>query len=161
MLDFSQMMIRLIVALAVGSIIGLEREFVGKEAGIRTSMSIAAGSALFTLVALQLPFVLSSYAGVGDIVSRNSGFLAVIANIVVGVGFLGAGVIIKNEDHVRGLTTAAVTWMTAALGIFAGLGLAQFALAASLVMAIILYSLKSLSLATIARDSQKKKRTSL
>ncbi|MEN9342247.1 MAG: hypothetical protein RIQ54_503 [Candidatus Parcubacteria bacterium] len=147
MLDFSQMMLRLIVALAVGVIIGFEREAIGKEAGIRTLMSIAAGAALFTIIALQLPFVFGEFATPSEIISRNGGFFAVIANIVVGIGFLGAGVIIKNQDHVHGLTTAAVAWTTAALGIFAGLGMHRFALSASALLAIILYILKSLNVA--------------
>ncbi len=140
MFTFSQMMVNLVVAILLGALMGLERELVGKEAGIRTSMTVAAGAALFTMVGLSLPYLISNSPDViTQVLERNSGFLAAIGNVVVGIGFLGAGIIIKTENRVHGLTTAAVIWATAAIGIVAGLGLLKFALVATVIIAGMLY----------------------
>ncbi|MFA6495349.1 MAG: MgtC/SapB family protein [Candidatus Paceibacterota bacterium] len=148
MLSLETMVVRLVVALVLGIVIGLERELVGKEAGMRTAMLVSSGAALFTMAGLSLPYIISPDAAmVGDIIARNSGFLAVIANIVVGIGFLGAGIIIKTQERVHGLTTAAVVWMTAAIGILAGIGLWQFAGIATVIIVIILYVLRRVNLA--------------
>ena len=147
MIDFSQMMIRFLVALFLGVIIGVEREIVGKEAGIRTCMLVAGGAAIFSLIGLNLPFLIASSADrIPEILERNSGFLDIIGNIVVGVGFLGAGIIIKTEERVHGLTTAATIWTTAAIGVLAGVGLMEFALVATLIIAILLYVLRKTNL---------------
>ncbi len=141
------MIIRLVIALAVGALMGLERELVGKEAGIRTSMLVAGGAAIFTLIALNLPYLIAATpADVPNVIARNGGFLAVIANIVVGIGFLGAGIIIKTtgDEHVHGLTTAAVIWATAAIGVLAGLGLFKFAATATIVITGLLYFLRKI-----------------
>mgnify|MGYP001574163990 CR=1 FL=1 len=143
MLTLEQMMVRLVVALLLGAVVGLERELVGKEAGIRTSMLVASGSAIFTMIALVLPFIVApSPEYLPDIIARNGGFLAVIANIVVGIGFLGAGIIIKTQERVHGLTTAALVWTTAAIGTLAGLGLTSFATIATVLIATLLYILR-------------------
>ncbi len=141
------MLTRLIVAFALGAILGIERELAGKEAGVRTEMLVAGGAALFTMVALILPsLVAPDAAALPDVIARNSGFLAVIANIVVGIGFLGAGLIIKTGDRSHGLTTAALVWLTAAIGIFAGLGLTEFSVVATLLTAFILYILRKVNI---------------
>jgi putative Mg2+ transporter-C (MgtC) family protein len=94
----------------LGGLLGLQREQHGKEAGVRTHMLVALGSALFVLVPLQ------AGADPQD-VSR------VIQGVIAGVGFLCAGSIIRTgEDHIRGLTTAAGIWLTAAIGVAVGLG---------------------------------------
>jgi putative Mg2+ transporter-C (MgtC) family protein len=107
---------RLVLAMLLGAVIGYERESAGKEAGLRTHILVAAGAALLVLVSL------GAEMHVGD-VSR------VIQGIVTGLGFLGAGAILKMDGArtVQGLTTAAGIWLTAALGVAAGLG--QYALA--------------------------------
>lgn len=141
------MLTRLIVAFALGAILGIERELAGKEAGVRTEMLVAGGAALFTMVALILPsLVAPDAAALPDVIARNSGFLAVIANIVVGIGFLGTGLIIKTGDRSHGLTTAALVWLTAAIGIFAGLGLTEFSVVATLLTAFILYILRKVNI---------------
>src|SRR5262249_41960929 len=92
MLTIQQMFVRLVISLALGALLGLERELVGKEAGIRTEIIVAGGSTLFTITALMLPYVLAAQLGASsleDIIAHNSGFLTIIANIVVGIGFLG------------------------------------------------------------------------
>lgn len=141
------MLVRLLAALAVGALIGLEREIIGKEAGIRTSMLVSAGAAIFTMIALSLPYlVATSPENLPEVIARNSGFLTVIANIVVGIGFIGAGIIIKTEERVHGLTTAAVVWTTAAVGTLAGLGFFKFAAVAAILIAGLLYVLRKIGL---------------
>ena len=141
MLTFEQMLINLIVALALGALIGVEREFAGKEAGIRTSMLVAGGAAIFSMIALALPFLIgkdvTNFAQA--ITVQNAGFLNIIANIVVGIGFLGAGIIIKNKNHVHGLTTAADIWMTSAIGVLVGIGLVQFAVVSAIIISGLLF----------------------
>lgn len=133
------------VALLLGALTGLERELAGKEAGIRTSLMVAGGAALFAIIGLNLPYlVATSPENLPEVVARNSGFLSVVANIVIGVGFLGAGIIIKTGERVHGLTTAAVIWVTAAVGTLAGIGLLKFAATAAIILAAILYLLRKL-----------------
>jgi putative Mg2+ transporter-C (MgtC) family protein len=109
--QLTRIVLRLLLAALLGGALGYERERSGKAAGLRTHMLVAIGAALFVLVPQQAGMV------VGDL-SR------VIQGIVTGVGFLGAGAIIKHasEQSVQGLTTAAGVWMTAAIGIACGLG---------------------------------------
>lgn len=141
------MTLNLVVALLLGGLMGLERELVGKEAGIRTTMMVAGGAALFAIIGLQLPYLIAlSPEHLPDVLARNSGFLAIIANIVVGVGFLGAGTIIKTDDRVHGLTTAAVVWIAAAVGTLAGIGMIEFAIASSLIISGVLYLIRTVGI---------------
>ena len=144
MIPLEQMLINLVLAMALGAFIGLERELAGKEAGIRTSMLVSGGSAIFTIIALTLPFIITSNSqgNLSDVLARNSGFLTVIANIVVGIGFLGAGIIIKTKEHVHGLTTAADIWMASAIGVLVGIGLTSFAVAATAIVVLLLFILR-------------------
>jgi putative Mg2+ transporter-C (MgtC) family protein len=109
----TRVVMRLLIAALLGGMLGLQREYHGKEAGVRTHMLVAIGSALFVLVPLQ------AGADTADL-SR------VIQGVVAGVGFLCAGTILKisgsGDEQVRGLTTAAGIWLTAAIGIAVGLG---------------------------------------
>lgn len=100
---------RLLVALLIGGVIGIEREFSSKAAGFRTMILICVGSALFTMMSVEL----GSYG-------HNEDRLA--ANILTGIGFIGAGMVFKEGFNVVGLTTAATIWITAALGIAVGAG---------------------------------------
>jgi putative Mg2+ transporter-C (MgtC) family protein len=103
--------VRLLVAVVLGGCLGYERESKGKSAGLRTHMLVALGAALFVLVPLEAGVVVAD-------LSR------VLQGITAGIGFLGAGAIIKlsGEREIRGLTTAASIWLTAAVGIAAGMG---------------------------------------
>ena len=107
----TRIVLRLALAAALGGVLGYERERQGKAAGVRTHMLVALGAALFVLVPQQ--------AGVSE-----ADMTRVIQGVVAGIGFLGAGSIIKgnDEDNVKGLTTAAGIWLTAAIGIACGLG---------------------------------------
>lgn len=109
--QITRIMVRLLMAAVLGGVLGYERERQGKAAGIRTHMLVAMGAALFVLVPQQ---------GGMEIADMSR----VIQGVVAGVGFLGAGAIIKQhtEENVQGLTTAAGVWMTAAIGIACGLG---------------------------------------
>ena len=106
-----EVLIRLGVAAFVGAIVGIDRERQGKPAGLRTHVLVSAGAALFVVAAAETGMPTSD-------MSR------VIQGVAAGVGFLGAGAILKLSDsrEILGLTTAATIWMTAALGVAAGLG---------------------------------------
>jgi len=119
--------VRLALAALLGGMIGYERETKGKAAGLRTHMLVALGSALLVLVVQQS-------GGSSDSVSR------VIQGLVAGIGFLGAGAILNNrrDPHIRGLTTAAGVWMTAAIGVAAGVGRELTAILATLLALVIL-----------------------
>ncbi len=105
--------IKLFLAFLVGVIIGLDRERSGKAAGIRTQMLVCVGSALLATISIHI----------GDAFGKeNSDPARLMAQIVTGIGFLGAGVIIKNGNKVQGVTTAATIWITAAIGIAIGSG---------------------------------------
>ena len=109
--ELTRVLLRLLMAALLGGLLGMEREHKGKAAGVRTHMLVSMGAALFVLVASQ--------AGMQDAeLSR------VLQGVIARIGFLGAGTILKTEqeDKVRGLTTAAGIWLTAAIGVAAGLG---------------------------------------
>ncbi len=109
--ELARIVARLLAALAVGALIGYQRETVGKAAGLRTHMLVSMGTALLVISAVEF--------GMGA-----DGASRVIQGLVTGIGFLGAGAIIKvhQEKEIRGLTTAAGIWMTAAASIAIGLG---------------------------------------
>ncbi len=119
----------LAVAIVLGASIGFERERQGKSAGLRTHALVCLGSALFTLVSAQ------GFASVGA-VSRDPARIA--AQIVTGVGFLGAGTIMHEGLNVRGLTTAASLWTTAGIGMAAGSGMVAGAITATVLVQIVL-----------------------
>lgn len=109
--SLTRLVIRLLLAAILGGMLGYEREHRGKAAGMRTHMLVAIGAALFILVPQQ--------AGVAE-----NDLTRVLQGLIAGIGFLGAGTIIKgdHEEEVRGLTTAAGIWTTAAVGMAAGMG---------------------------------------
>ncbi len=109
--------IRFLIALAFGAIVGWEREAADKPAGLRTHMLVALGAAGFTLVAIELFESLKLSDG-----SVKGDPLRLVASVVGGVGFLGAGAIIQSRGTVVGLTTAAGLWVVAAVGVAAGCG---------------------------------------
>ncbi|MDY7394966.1 MgtC/SapB family protein [Aureibaculum sp. 2210JD6-5] len=99
------------IAAFAGLLIGLEREYKGKEAGLKTNALVSIGSAVFILISLQ--FRGEEYADITRVLSQ----------VVTGIGFLGAGVIIKRENNIEGLTTAATVWCSAAVGCLAAVGM--------------------------------------
>jgi putative Mg2+ transporter-C (MgtC) family protein len=133
-LTWEQELLRVVVAAGLGGAVGLERELREREAGFRTHLLVSVGSCLFTLV--------SAYGfheflvGGGNIVRTDPTRIA--AQIVTGVGFLGAGAIIRQGFSVRGLTTAATLWVVAAIGMASGAG---YYSAAVITTALVLFSL--------------------
>ncbi|HET6194607.1 MAG TPA: MgtC/SapB family protein [Acetobacteraceae bacterium] len=108
-----EMTLRMLLAFMLGALLGWERERAGRPAGLRTFMMVTAGSAAFTLVSIY------GFAGLGTV--RDPARVA--AQIVTGIGFLGAGTIWRTTSTVRGLTTAAGIWFAAAVGMMAGAGM--------------------------------------
>ena len=129
--EVTRLCLRLLVAVVLGGVLGYERERTGAAAGFRTHMLVALGSALFVLVPLQ------AGTEIGDI-SR------VLQGVIAGIGFLGAGAIMKSSDdqEIRGLTTAASIWLTAAVGIAAGMGREATAVVSTLFALMILLALR-------------------
>lgn len=106
--------LKVLVAALLGTILGLERERKGKPAGLRTLALVSAGSALFTIISQQMGEMADG--------TVRSDITRIASNIVTGVGFLGAGIIFRGTNSVKGLTTAAAVWISAAIGMAAGIG---------------------------------------
>ncbi|MDD0977073.1 MgtC/SapB family protein [Pseudomonas fontis] len=127
--QLTQVSVRLLMAGLLGAVLGFEREHKGKAAGVRTHMLVALGAALFVLVPRM--------AGADD-----AALSRVVQGIVAGIGFLGAGTILKGHhqdtSHVKGLTTAAGLWMTAAIGVAAGMGREATAVISTLLALLVL-----------------------
>ena len=120
------MLVRLVVAVVLGGIIGYEREQAAKPAGVRTHGMVCLGAALFTVISLY------GFAETGDPAR-------VAAQIVSGIGFLGAGLILRQRGNVLGLTTAASLWVTAAIGVAIGVGMMAMALMTVLLVYLLLH----------------------
>ena len=114
---------RLLIALGIGAIIGAEREYRSKSAGLRTMIMVSLSSCLFTILSVKIG--LDSHDRIA-------------ANILTGLGFVGAGVIFKDENRISGITTATTIWMTAALGMAAGAGYELLSLFATFIVLIVL-----------------------
>ncbi|NWK74735.1 MgtC/SapB family protein [Acinetobacter sp. SwsAc6] len=113
----------LLIALGIGAVIGAEREYRSKSAGLRTMIMVSLSACLLTMLSLKI--------GV-----ENPDRLA--ANILTGLGFLGAGVIFKDDNRISGITTATTIWMTAALGMAVGAGYVVLSLFATFVVLVVL-----------------------
>jgi putative Mg2+ transporter-C (MgtC) family protein len=122
---------RILTATFCGVLIGLEREFKQKVAGIRTHMIVCTGAAIFASVSFML----------GDAYYFDQ--TRIIAATVTGVGFLGAGVIFKTNDKVYGITSAAFIWLTASIGVLAGMGFTVAPIVFTLGLLIVLLTLRN------------------
>ncbi|REK16562.1 MAG: MgtC/SapB family protein [Planctomycetota bacterium] len=140
--EFVANCMRLCVAVLLGGLLGLERELHGRWAGLRTHMMVSIGAAIFTIAALAVA------------PNDSNEVTRVIQGVAAGIGFLGAGTILKlnSQLEVKGLTTASSIWLAAALGTVAGLGEYTLAAASGLVSLVVLAVLRPLDKA-IARDS--------
>lgn len=129
----TRVLLRLTVAMLLGALIGWDRERNDADAGLRTHMLVALGAALFVLVPAE--------AGMSE-----DGVSRVVQGIVSGIGFLGAGAVLKQVDrgHVHGLTTAASIWATAAVGIAAGVGREATAVLATVFVLLVLGAMRRL-----------------
>lgn len=128
------MLIRIVVAFVLGGLIGLQRELSHEPAGLRTHMLVAGGAASFMVLSvLGVPPASGATALVGD---------RIASQIVTGIGFLGAGTIWRTPSTVRGLTTAASIWMTAAIGMLTAAGLYILAVAGMVLAVVVLHVMK-------------------
>ena len=137
-LSVGEVLLRVVLAGVLGGAIGAEREIREREAGLRTHMLVAVGAALFTLVSAYgwADFHFSQKSGVTYDPSR------IAAQIVTGIGFLGAGAIIRQGLSVRGLTTAASLWVVAAIGLASGAGYYSGAIITTVVVLVSLWPLR-------------------
>jgi putative Mg2+ transporter-C (MgtC) family protein len=129
--DITRVLMRMTLAVLLGGLLGYERESVGASAGLRTHMLVSLGSALFILIPLQ--------AGM-----RIEDLSRVLQGVTAGIGFLGAGAILKQQDRndIKGLTTAASVWLAAAIGVAAGMGREATAVASAVFAFVILAILR-------------------
>jgi len=148
----TRIVIRLLVAMLLGAIVGIQREQTGKPAGVRTHMLVSLGAALFVIAPLEVEMT-------------SADLSRVIQGLATGIGFIGGGAILKlsQEREIQGLTTAAGIWMTAAMGVAAGLGRIGTALLSALltwfILAVIGKIEHRISQAQAARDDDPETRT--
>jgi putative Mg2+ transporter-C (MgtC) family protein len=124
-MEWTTIVIRLAVSIVVGGLIGLERELEHKPAGLRTIILVCLGSTIFMLIGIEL-----------GLVSSEMG--RIVAGVVTGIGFLGAGAIIRARGEVYGLTTAATIWLSSGLGLAVGIGYYILAVIASIFILVVL-----------------------
>lgn len=136
MADEWDLLLRLLLAAALGGVIGIEREFSDQPAGFRTHLLVSLGAALFTLAGAYGFRDLFGGEGIDFDPTR------IAAQVVTGIGFLGAGAILQRGLTIRGLTTAAALWVTAAVGLAAGSGYWEGAVGATFIALLALYGLK-------------------
>ena len=132
--DF-EVVLRLVLAVLLSGLVGLEREVKGRAAGFRTHILVCTGSALVMLTGVYLSEVWGGKGGVDP--------TRLAAQVVSGVGFLGAGTIIQFRDSIRGLTTAASVWTAAGIGLAVGAGFYVGAVAATLIVFLVLFALSN------------------
>jgi putative Mg2+ transporter-C (MgtC) family protein len=146
-LSWLDIVLRIGIAAALGGAIGLERELRDREAGLRTHLLVSVGSALFTMV--------SAYAWTDWRFSTEEGLVfdptRIAAQVVTGIGFLGAGAIIRQGLSVKGLTTAATLWVVAAIGMASGVGYYEAAFVTTALVLISLWPLRLLAYRLSAR----------
>lgn len=146
-LDFAEVALRIGAAGLLGGLIGFERELHDQAAGFRTHILVSLGAALFTMVGA---YGATEFFGDSPSAARLDP-TRVAAQIVTGIGFLGAGAILRQGINIRGLTTAAGLWVTAAVGTAAGLGYWSGALATTAVALVALFGLKPINRTLISR----------
>ena len=146
-LNWDESLLRLALAAVLGGLIGVERELREREAGLRTHLLVALGSALFTIVGA---YGFDAFLNTGASVVRADP-TRIAAQIVTGIGFLGAGAIIRQGLSVRGLTTAATLWVVAAVGLAAGAGYYSVAVITTALVLIALYPLRIIGYKILSR----------
>lgn len=125
--------LRIVVSGLLGAAVGFERQRYRKPAGLRTHMLVAIGSALFVVAAL---LIIADPSGSESVIRLD--LLRVVAAIATGIGFLGAGAILRGREEVHGLTTAAGIWVTAGIGLATGLGFYILAVGATVVTVVVI-----------------------
>jgi putative Mg2+ transporter-C (MgtC) family protein len=137
-------LISVLLAVVFGGAIGLEREVSGKAAGLRTNVLICLGAAVFTLISKQMG------------TQHGDSFTRIAAQVVTGVGFLGAGAIIQDRGGVHGLTTAALIWLVASIGMACGAGFHALAVISTFIAIVVLIGLGQLEKPLAGRRRQRK-----
>lgn len=143
-----EFLLRLILASLLGGVIGLERQIRAKEAGVRTHILIGIGSAMFMIVSKYGFYDVIEHSHIGLDPSR------IAAQVVTGVGFLGAGNILVQKQTIRGLTTAADVWVTAAIGLVIGSGMYEVGIIGTIMALIVLEFFRQLSYRFLNRHLQ-------
>jgi putative Mg2+ transporter-C (MgtC) family protein len=146
-LNWDELLLRLALAAVLGGLIGVERELREREAGLRTHLLVSLGSALFTIVGA---YGFHAFLDSGQSVVRADP-TRIAAQIVTGIGFLGAGAIIRQGLSVRGLTTAATLWVVAAVGLAAGAGYYSAATITTAVVLVALWPLRIIAYRMLRR----------
>jgi putative Mg2+ transporter-C (MgtC) family protein len=136
--------VRLLVAMVLGSLVGMERQTRGRSAGLRTNILVCLGSAAIIVAfqKLSLEFSMGAESAIRMDPARAA------AGVITGIGFLGAGTIVKSKDFVRGLTTAASIWVVSAVGVTVGLGEYVIAVVLTLLVLFSLYALHRLPISS-------------
>ena len=128
----AEIILRIILSIILSGLIGLEREYFRKPAGLRTNILVGLGSTLVMLISIHIPVLMKN-------TSLDPGRMA--AQVITGIGFLGAGAIIQSRGSVKGLTTAATIWVVAAIGLAVGIGYYFAAVATTFIALVVLYIL--------------------
>lgn len=135
-------LIKIALAIGLGALIGLEREYHGRPAGLRTHILVTLGAAILITGSQSLPEIVNSVGFKGNFVMDPA---RLAAGIITGIGFLGAGVVMKTQEFIRGVTTAACIWFSASIGIVVGLGFYMLAVGSTLIALGILIFLSKIS----------------
>lgn len=135
----AESVVRILVAAVLGALVGLERELDDQEAGLRTHLSVCIGAALFGVISTT---GFDEFEGTRASTNVSIDVSRVASQVVVGIGFLGAGLIFRRGGRVQNLTTAASLWVTAAIGLAAGVGNAGIAAVTTLVLIVTLAVLR-------------------
>ena len=134
MITDNEMMLRILVAFLLSGLIGLERQLCRHQAGLRTHILVCLGSTLIMLTSLQVFDIYKSSAGVDP--------TRIAAGVITGIGFLGAGTIIRSPEGVKGLTTASSLWVVAALGLSIGCGFFKVSFFVTVLVLLVLLFLR-------------------
>lgn len=141
-----QIIIKLALALVFGALIGLEREYKKKEAGLQTYSLVTIGACLFTIIAFEVFKLFEGKGGISFDPSR------IILAVATGIGFIGAGVIMQRKPKIEGITTAAGLWAAAAIGVAVGIGSYFLALFATLLIIVLLVAFGNLERKFFRKD---------
>jgi putative Mg2+ transporter-C (MgtC) family protein len=147
MLTDNQVILRLVLSTVLGGLIGIERQLNRRTAGLRTNILVCVGSCLITLVSM---YMFDLYHGIVTLDPTR-----IASNIVTGIGFLGAGAIMREPERVKGLTTAACLWVVSAIGLAVGCGFYSAAMLTTALTLIVLFFLRYIESAFFDKFARK------
>ncbi len=147
MLSQAQIIIRLVLSVILGGFIGLERQMHRRTAGLRTHILVSLGSCLIMLTSL---YVFDIYKNVANLDPSR-----IAAGVITGIGFLGAGAILREREGVKGLTTAASLWVSAGIGLSVGCGFYSASLFTTALVLIVLFFLRYVERMMFGQEEQK------